>query len=385
MTIQDLREKRSKALHDAQAIKAAGEFTTESRAKFDAFVAEADGVEADIKRLERVEAYEAEQRSRKEHRPAPGAGEDRATLEKRAFAEFLKFGKHPEQRDLLTINANGQALIPQAYAPSIVEAQKAWGGLVNVVDEWLTDNGAPMKTSLVNDTTNLMAPVTEGTAAGESDPSTNSILISTDELMSTVKVSIAELQDASFDVDAWLRKAFGPRYFRGLSSLIANGSTSGNIQSIITGYSTGAVQTAAVGTVGYADLAKIYGALDPAYIESSTWVMNSNTRALLMGETDTLGRPLFIPSPNAGGFDTLLGRPVVISQYHQGVASGNTAIQFGDFKSGYKLRTVKPGLTVLRLNERFADALEVGFVGYSRNGGAVTDAGTHPIVSLKVQ
>lgn len=113
--------------------------------------------------------------------------------------------------------------------------------------------------------------------------------------------------------------------------------------------------------------------------------MNSHTRANLMGVTDTLGRPLFIQSPNAGAFDTLLGHPVVISQYHPDVATGNTAIQFGDFNQGYKFRTVKPGLAVIRLNERFMDTLEVGFVGYSRNGGAVTNAGIAPIVNLAVK
>jgi hypothetical protein len=37
---------------------------------------------------------------------------------------------------------------------------------------------------------------------------------------------------------------------------------------------------------------------------------------------------------------------------------------------------------MLRLDERFADELMVGFIGYARLGGASTDAGTHPIRTL---
>jgi len=39
-------------------------------------------------------------------------------------------------------------------------------------------------------------------------------------------------------------------------------------------------------------------------------------------------------------------------------------------------------LSILRLNERYAELGEVGFIGYARIGGFATDAGTHPIVNL---
>jgi hypothetical protein len=39
-------------------------------------------------------------------------------------------------------------------------------------------------------------------------------------------------------------------------------------------------------------------------------------------------------------------------------------------------------MSFVRLNERYMDTLEVGFVAYTRVGGASTDAGTHPILKL---
>ena len=102
-----------------------------------------------------------------------------------------------------------------------------------------------------------------------------------------------------------------------------------------------------------------------------------------MGQVDSIGRPLFIPSPNTGAFDTLLGRPIVINQSQGAIGAGNFPVLFGDLKAGYTFRSVGD-LSILRLNERYADTGEVGFIGYATVGGFATDAGTHPIVKLQM-
>jgi HK97 family phage major capsid protein len=88
----------------------------------------------------------------------------------------------------------------------------------------------------------------------------------------------------------------------------------------------------------------------------------------LLGILDTLGRPLFVPSVNTDTLDTILGRPVVISQSHANVAATNVAVQFGSLTDAYILRTAGD-VSILRLNERYADSGEVGFIGYHRNSG----------------
>ena len=40
-------------------------------------------------------------------------------------------------------------------------------------------------------------------------------------------------------------------------------------------------------------------------------------------------------------------------------------------------------LSIVRMNERYLDTGEVGFIGFARVGGFATDAGTHPIVTLQ--
>jgi HK97 family phage major capsid protein len=47
----------------------------------------------------------------------------------------------------------------------------------------------------------------------------------------------------------------------------------------------------------------------------------------------------------------------------------------------YKIRDVA-NLRLVRMNERYADYDQVGFVAFSRHDGRLLDAGTHPVKYL---
>jgi HK97 family phage major capsid protein len=416
MTIKEMKDKRNQLLTQAQALVRKAEVTAEDRQSADRMLVEVDTIEADIAREERFTKFEAEQNSSvTPPRPIPGSEvtdtpEKRTAAEKRAFSNYVKYGvvdstvmrsaaplSGTELRDLGVGSVagsitGGYQLVPQAFYPVLEDAQKAWGGLLNIVNTRETDNGAPMKIAFTNDTANMVTVIGEDTGVSESDPSISGVLSSTDFLTTgAVKVSLAELQDSAFDIDAFIRDSFGKRWFRGVNYLVTNGSSSGNVQSILgagivaSPYSSAGVQSATTATVAYGDIAGLYAALDPAYEDNASFVFNSNTRGYLLKITDSLGRPLFIPAPNAGAFDMLLGKKVVLNQAMPNVGSGNVAVQYGDFKAGYMYRPVKPGLAIFRLNELYMASGMVGFIGYARAGGVIMDAGTHPIVALTVK
>jgi HK97 family phage major capsid protein len=396
MSIKELQDKRNKLMQDAQ--KLLKNPTAETRTMFDAQMADVDLLEADIERAERSAKFDAEQRSAgRPPRSQPGFTatdtNEQAAGEHRALEQYIRYGAVSEenrsfirtagieQRDLGTgaVAGNisgGSQLIAQSFYPLLTQAQKSWGALTTILNVKKTDTGSPMKVALENDTTNILAVIGESVATSEADPTLTGITSSTDFCSTgVVKVSLAELQDSAFSLDQFIRDAFGKRYW-------SVGSSSGNVQSIVTSATLGAT-SAAPTVISYADLLAVFAANDPAYIENASWVFNSTTRAVLMGVVDTLGRPLFQPSPNAGAFDTLLGRPVVLNQFQPSIAATNRAVLFGDFSSGYTFRQVQGDLSILRLNERYADTGEVGFIGYARIGGFATDAGTHPIVALQ--
>jgi HK97 family phage major capsid protein len=99
--------------------------------------------------------------------------------------------------------------------------------------------------------------------------------------------------------------SFGKRIARGLSSQIVSGSSDGNFQSIIT-TATAGVTSADPTTLTYQDFVGLYSKLDPAYVEAASFIMNSTTRGLIFGLTDTLGRPLFVPSVNTDSLDNVM-------------------------------------------------------------------------------
>ena len=99
---------------------------------------------------------------------------------------------------------------------------------------------------------------------------------------------------------------------------------------------------------------------------------------------DGFGRPFWTPDPAQDEpFSKLLGYPVILNQSMPNIGTANgTPIVFGDMSQSYMLRT-DGAPSILRLNERYADTLEVGFYLYSRIGGISLNAGISPLVAIK--
>lgn len=393
MILKDLQEKRNKLMTDATAIVSGTEVTVEQRGQFDAMLAEVKVVDSDIVRLQAVEQYKAEQRTAISHaRPNPGESNDadervevRDARVKASFRNFLATGAR-ETRDLTVINSG--VAIPTLFNPQVIEAQKSYGQVYDIVNVMKTDHGNPIKMVLDNDTTNGLAPVTVGTAAGEVDPSLTGQTLQVDAFTTgVIRIDNGLLTDAGFDLEAFIRDKFGKRFFRGASNLIIAGD-GGAVGSLTAAYDADGITSAVVNKLGYADFAGAIGALDPAYQMNAVWAMSNATLAYVIGLTDSNQRPLFLPdfgSAASGFVGSILGRPVKLVTQLSAVATGNTPVLFGDFKEGYTFRQQNPGLGILRLNELFAAGYETGFVGFARVGGLATDAGTHPIVGITIK
>jgi HK97 family phage major capsid protein len=409
MQLTDLKEKRNSLLTKMQELSLKG-FNTESRSAFDKMDAEVIAIEADIRRLESVATREAEGRSfERSPRPAPGADasfdslpvEERKKKFNKAFQQYSLRGSihavDAEYRDLLTTSdATGGALIPQMFNAELIDAVKFYGPIAQRVRQRVTNNnGAPIKVSLDNDTANGLTLLgTEGTSSpAETDPSFQSKLLSVDTVTGgLVLVSFEELQDSYFDLDTFIREKFSLRYGRGLEKAVTLGTDSAGT-TLPNQATNGLLGAATVGTttsvlangIGWTDITNAFAALDAAYLNPNTaWVFNTTTRGYLLGQKDGFGRPFWTPDPTGDGpFSKLLGYDVVLDQAMPNVGAANaTPILFGDLSRAYLLRT-DGAPSILRLNERYADTLQVGFFLWSRIGGVSLNAGVSPLVSIK--
>jgi HK97 family phage major capsid protein len=384
-TFAELSERRNKLMNDATALARTKDITKEQEAQVRTMLADVDVLEEQRNVAQRLEAFEQEQRAA----TRPPRGEINQTgndleEEKRALRNFVVNG---ERRDLGVgpVAGNitgGNQLVAPAFYPLLSAAQQAYGGIVNIVNQRTTDTGASMKVSFVNDLANGLQTWPEDTAATEADPALSTTTSNT-EMYNTgvVLVTIEELQDSFFDINSFVQDLMGQRLYRGLAKRVSQGSTSGAYVSYLAALASGATSQSPT-AISYLDIATLASSLDPAYETNATWVMNSATRGELIAQTDTLGRPLFIPSVTSGAFDTLLGRPVVLDQFAPNVGAGNTALAFGDFKAGYTLRNVGQFEIARDPYTYLVSKGAVAFIGYGRGGSFATDAGTHPIKVL---
>jgi HK97 family phage major capsid protein len=183
------------------------------------------------------------------------------------------------------------------------------------------------------------------------------------------------LQDSAIDLESFIGGALGERIARILNTHFTTGDNSSKPQGITA--SGAGVTAAAVAAITYSELLDLQHSVDPSYRGNAKFMMHDTTFKAVRKLVDDQNRPIFQPDISAASPGTLLGSPIVINQDCATLAASAKAIFFGDF-SKYIIRDVQD-FTLLRLEERYADYHQVGFVGFSRHDGRILDAGTDPI------
>lgn len=113
------------------------------------------------------------------------------------------------------------------------------------------------------------------------------------------------------------------------------------------------------------------------------FMLHDKTLAAIRKIKDTQGHPIWAPPGQAyPGIttqvpDTILGYPYIVNNDMPQMAANAKSILFGDF-SNFFIRDALD-IRLIRLDERYADTLEVGFIAFQRTDGNLINAGTNPI------
>jgi len=120
--------------------------------------------------------------------------------------------------------------------------------------------------------------------------------------------------------------------------------------------------------------------LDPAYGASSNlkFMGHQQVRRALRKLQDSQGRYLWEISLQNGVPDSLLGYQFLVNNDMATPAVSSKSLLFGDIRAAYVARIVKE-LTTLRLTERYADFLQVGFLAFKRADGEVQNANAYRV------
>jgi len=171
------------------------------------------------------------------------------------------------------------------------------------------------------------------------------------------------------------------RVGRGIEKLLTasadvSGTATPNNPGIVNIAQTATTTSSIAAGIGWTDLTNTFDALDVAYLPRAVWQMSSKTRNYLAGLKDSTSRPYFIPGTD-GGFDTLLGRRIVLNQSLPSPTAGAFAanakpIILGSLFDG--LQVISSEVRVQTLSERFAEFNESAIIVSTRVGSASLQA-----------
>ena len=386
----ELRGKRAELIKQATAIvdgaQAEGRsLSAEEKVKFDKMEADAQSIMSEIDVIERSAEMKKEMAAKAEAREAA----PKATR-MGAFEKYLRNGMgslNAEERGMMSelrgtatnvagTDSLGGFLVPQAFSNELDMAVEFSGEVERLAKKLNTAGGALLDYPTVNDTATDANLIAEAAAVTVQDVTFANKQLSAYNYASQVRVSMQLLQDNAFDLNGFLVEAMGERIARATNAAFTNGTGSSQPQGIIAGSVAGKTAASATAIVADDILDLIYS-IDPAYRNKESFGLMAHNnvisaiRALGLGSSNDF--PIFVPSMAAGQPDKLFGHNIYYNNdMESSIATGKKTLLAADF-SKFVVRSAG-GVQMVRLNERYMDELEVGFVAYSRKDSCVLDS-----------
>ena len=385
----ELRGKRAELIKQAtnivEAAQAEGRsLNAEEKTKFDAMEADARGIKEQIDVLERTAEMKKELAANAEVREAA----PKATR-KGAFEKYLRNGMsslNANERSMMAelrgtstqvagTDSLGGFLVPQDFSNELDIATLFTGEVERLAKKLNTAGGALLDYPTINDTATDAGLTNEAAAVTVQDMTFANAQLSAYNYASQVRVSMQLLQDNAFDLNAFLAESMGERIARATNAAFTTGSGSSQPQGIITGATLGSTAASAT-AIAADDILDLVHSLDPSYRNKPSFGLMAHDnviaaiRALGIGSSNDF--PIFIPSMAAGEPDKLFGYNLYYNNdMASAITTGQKTLLAADF-SKFVVRTAG-GVQFVRLNERYMDELEVGYVAFARKDSKVLD------------
>ena len=386
----ELRGMRAQLIKDADAIVAAAQaegrsMTSEEKTKFEAIEADARGLKQEYEIIERNAEMKKEL--------AANEGEARSAAPKAtassAFSKYLRHGMgslNAQERSLMEkrgtstqvvgTDSLGGFLVPQEFSNELDVATLFTGEVERLAKKLNTASGGLLDYPTVDDTGTDAILTSESSAVTTADMTFANKQLSAYNYSSLVKVSAQLLQDSAFDLNSFLVEAMGERIARATNSAFTTGDASSKPQGIVTGSTKGADAGTAT-AISADDILNLIYSIDASYRNKPSFGLMAHDNIIAairaLGVDASNDFPIFIPSLEVGQPDRVMGIPIYVNNdMDSSIVATKKTLLAADF-SKYVVRNAG-GVQFLRLNERFMNELEVGFIAYKRADGAVLNS-----------
>lgn len=391
------------------------ELSAEERQTWDNAEAELEGVSKDLERIQRYNSQPAQQNAStlaglhgQNAQTSQAQEDERKEQYRQAFRDYMRGGVQgmgAEDRQLLQnhlqeVRAQGTSpndvggyTVPEGFREVIREELIAYGGLMQIANvmetatgnklPWPTRDNSAQKGRIIDEnpsgTTGSAQPITEKPMSFGTK-SLDAYTYTSDEVL----ISLQLLQDSAFNMESYIASEVGQRIGRAVAAHLAQGTNSSQPQGVVnvaTGHHITEDRTGSTQVYQYKDLVHLEHSIDPAYRNRGNCRYALSDAALknLRLVTDADGRPIWLPVPTPGFPATINGYPYTVDNdlpapdVGGATTVGGKSVFFGDFDRGYIVRRVRD-IMLRRLEERYAENLQVAFFGFSRLDAMIDDA-----------
>lgn len=304
-------------------------------------------------------------------------------------AEAMKMAKSetPTRATQGTGTTGGQTggyVIPEEFVRMLEVYMKQFGGMMQACYQHRSRRGGTMRLPTVNDITSTGAWVEDPRSSGIAGRifTFDRVLFSAFTWVDVVKLDWEFIQDEDVDfVAKYLAQLIGEACGRAVNTAFTTGDGTGKPTGLLTTATTG--KTAASSSAfTKSEMIDLKHSVNAAYRTNAAWMMNDLTLAEIVKLDQTTNvAPIWQPSFQVGVPDRILGHPYFINDDFPTIAADAKVMAFGDF-SKYWIRLVRD-FNLIRVDERYADELASGFIGWGRFDGKQTN--TDAIKLLEMQ
>lgn len=294
-----------------------------------------------------------------------------------------------------TTGSSGKFTVPaETFLRNIEVNMLAFGSVMQVADVITTSTGEPLTWPTVDDTSNTGRLIAESTAAddnagggtsgdGGPNPTFAQFQLTDYRYTSdTILVPYELLQDTAIDLTSLLGEMIGQRLGRSMEAAFTTGTGTGQPAGIVTGSTAGVTSGSTTAFVAD-DVISLQHSVDPAYRPGASFMAHDSVVAYIRKLKDSNGAYLWQSGLQSGTPDTLLGTPLYINQQMSSAfTTGQRLLLYGQM-SKYKIRRVG-AIRFYRLEERYREKDQDGFVAFVRADGKLLSAGTVPVKHLKL-
>lgn len=279
------------------------------------------------------------------------------------------------------VGTQGGALVGESFSDAIELAMFDIGGILTTSETFVTSTGDDFTWPTGDDTSEEGEQVGENTDldTDTSEPFAAQKWHAYKFSSKILKVAYELIEDSRLPLDRIVARILGERLGKILSRRFTTGNAAAQPNGIVNAATTGAT-TASATAITFDEVLDLIYSVNQARRVGASFMFNDEItkvlRKLKSGAGEYLWSPVTVGQP-----DMIWGFPHVTNPYMASTVEADAVTMLFGQLNQYKVRRVNQ-LRFRRLNERYADTDQIGFIALIRADGNLLDSGDHPVKKL---